>query len=249
MTESIYVMSVYGYRYSNRKSVRYPCVKLLESEKAYFTKLEDAEAFIHKRGMLEKSFKDTTAYLGTYAFVVTELPLGTALSSCHDHYLSLHIYLPDGTLWGKNDYCNLMPRHLSADEYNLWGKRNIFYGRNPEEIRFQPGDIVEVFGCRGNRYWSHEEANLAIIVDTPMTKKEIGQMMDVYQATHEGFDLCPHALSGIFNEHLDTYKVLSLCCDDVDWSPTVATFLPRQNVSAHIVNKLHKIYDSWKNEK
>lgn len=249
MTESIYIVSVYRYLRHRRKSVRYPCVKLRESELAYFATLEEAEKFVHQRGMQESPFPDTSACLGTYAFVITELPLAMALPSLPDHYLSLRVYLPDGTLWGKNDYCNLMPRDLSAEQYNLWGERNIFYGRNPEEVRFRPGDIVEVLGCRGNRYWGQEEANLAIVVDTPRTKDEIAQMKQDYHASHEGFDLCPHAISVSFNEHLDTYKVLSLSCDTLDWAPTVATFPPRLHVSTRIEEKLHQRYDSWKNLK
>lgn len=242
MTESIYMVSVYRYRCSKRKAVRYPCIKLSEDEVAYFTTLERAEMFVRERGRLESRVKERKDYLGIYAFVVTELPTKMVMHCMCNQYLSLGVYLPDGTLWGKNDYCDFMPRDLSAKGYNMWGERNIFYGRTPEEIRFKPGDIVEVFGCLGNKYWSNEETNLAVIVDTPKTKDTITQMMNEYKASHEGYDLRPHAISGTFNEHLDTYKVLSLCCKDIDWSPAIVTFPPRFEIPTHLKHKLYAAY-------
>lgn len=245
MVKSIYMVSVYRYLHHKRKTVHYPCVKLREDEVAYFTTLEDAECFVCEQGKLDCCVEESKSYLGTYAFVVTELPTEMALPCLRDQYLSLRVYLPNGTLWGKNDYCDFMPRNLLVEEYNMWGAKNIFYGREPKEIRFKPGDIVEVFGCRGNRYWSDEEANLAIIVDVPKTKEKITQMIDEYKATHEGYDLCPHAISGTFNEYLDTYKVLSLCCKEIDRSPTIVTFPPRFEVSAHLKKKLYAAYQQY----
>ena len=78
--------------------------------------------------------------------------------------------LPDGILWGVKPYADFFPRYgLDSNGFNYWGRKNQFWGRDPEDIKFKPGDIVEIFGYSGNHYWTEDEVNLAIIVKTPPT--------------------------------------------------------------------------------
>ncbi len=125
------------------------------------------------------------------------------------------------------------PRSSLAPPIPFPGKRNLFWGRAPEEIKFKSGDIVEILGNPGNPYWSHDEVNLAIIVKTPPTIDEVARMRQEYTDTHSGFDLCDHALSTEFNYQMDTYEVLSLACDELDHAPTISVFKPTKNVSAN----------------
>lgn len=136
-----------------------------------------------------------------------------------------------------------------GDEYDYWGKLNRFYGRAPEEIRFKPGDIVEVFGCPDNHYWSDNEVNLAIVVKCPPTKDEVAKMLEKYVATHEGYNLCDHNLCHVMGHAEDTYQVLSFACEEIDHSTTIATFRPSLPVSPQRAKKLRNLYEQYKKEK
>ena len=60
----------------------------------------------------------------------------------------------------------------------------MFEGRKPEEIKFKPGDIVEVFGYPGNDYWSNDCVDLAIVVKCPRNYNNIVQLIaDLTYAT------------------------------------------------------------------
>jgi hypothetical protein len=124
-------------------------------------------------------------YIDSYAYVAIEIPLREEINVDDlDQYLSFRTYLPDGTLWGMNEYGHFMSRHAIGDEYNYWGRRILFWGRRPEEIKFKPGDIVEILGCPGNFYWGNEAVDLAIVVKTPPTIAEVEKMRKHYLETH-----------------------------------------------------------------
>ena len=163
-----------------------------------------------------------------------------------DHNLSERVYSPDGTLWAKRDFCNFIPNHChSPEEYNYWGRLGIFKGRNPEEIKFKPGDIVEVFGYPGNNYWSNEVVDLAIVVKCPPTVSEISRKLQEYRATHSGHELCDFSICCEFGHREDTYEVLSLACENIDHSPTIATLHPSLPVSTRMRNRLLKMYQQY----
>lgn len=122
-----------------------------------------------------------------------------------------------------------------------------FGGRKPEEIRFKPGDIVEVMGYLGNHYWGNNCVNLAIIAKTPPTVDEVAAMGKQYLATHSGFDICDHAMCYEFGHYLDTYEVLSFACDQIDYAPTVSVFNPTKEVSSRRRKVLQKMYDDYIN--
>ena len=121
----------------------------------------------------------------------------------------------------------------------------MFGGRKPEEIRFKPGDIVEVMGYPGNRYWGNDSVNLAIVVKTPPTVDEVAAMRKQYMSTHSGFDISDHAMCHEFGNHLDTYEVLSFACDQIDHAPTISVFNTTKQVSAKRRNALQKMYDDY----
>ncbi len=85
----------------------------------------------------------------------------------------------------ENTYADFFPLNCHGDEYNYWGRRNLFWGRKPEEIRFKPGDIVEVMGYPGNHYWGNNSINLAIVVKAPPIVDETRNRLLFFPFHHE----------------------------------------------------------------
>ena len=246
--ESIFKVMPYYLARSWRKQ-HYPMLKTNVLETLYMRTLEEAEDYVFGRGRSYKEFMvehpEYSKLSLRYSYVVVELPIGLEIHPTLGQNLSTRIYLPDGTIWGENTYADFIPLNCLGEEYNYWGRRNMFGGRKPEEIRFKPGDIVEVMGYPGNRYWGNDSVNLAIVVKTPPTVDEVAAMRKQYLATHSGFDICDHAMCHEFGNHLDTYEVLSFACDQIDHAPTISVFNTTKQVSAKRRNALQKMYDDY----
>ena len=242
---SIFRLSIYEYRRKLSKHLHYPSFKLNDFKSSYYTTLKDAEDQIAYESKCRKAFiqgESGQRWFDRYAYVVTEIPIGIELQS-RGESLSERVYLPDGTLWGIRDYCNFIPSSCHGEAYNYWGRLNRFNGRSPEEIRFKPGDIVEVFGFPGNEYWSDNEVNLAIVVECPPTKEKVKEQLERYTATHSGFDVSDHHLCSIFGHWQDTYAVLSESCDSIDHASTISLFKPSLTASSQRANKLRRMLD------
>jgi hypothetical protein len=246
--ESIFKVMPYYLARSWRKQ-HYPMLKTNVLETLYMRTLEEAEDYVFGRGRSYKEFMvehpEYSKLSLRYSYVVVELPIGLEIHPTLGQNLSTRIYLPDGTIWGENTYADFIPLNCLGEEYNYWGRRNMFGGRKPEEIRFKPGDIVEVMGYPGNRYWGNDSVNLAIVVKTPPTVDEVAVMRKQYLSTHSGFDICDHAMCYEFGYHLDTYEVLSFACDQIDHAPTISVFNTTKQVSAKRRNALQKMYDDY----
>lgn len=246
--ESIFKVMPYYLARSWRKQ-HYPVLKTNVLETLYMRTLEEAEDYVFGRGRSYKEFMvehpEYSKLSLRYSYVVVELPIGLEIHPTLGQNLSTRIYLPDGTIWGENTYADFIPLNCLGEEYNYWGRRNMFGGRKPEEIRFKPGDIVEVMGYPGNRYWGNDSVNLAIVVKTPPTVDEVAAMRKHYMSTHSGFDICDHAMCHEFGNHLDTYEVLSFACDQIDHAPTISVFNTTKQVSAKRRNALQKMYDDY----
>jgi hypothetical protein len=228
---------------------RYPVLKTNVLETLYMRTLEEVEDYVFGRGRSYKEFMvehpEYSKLSLRYSYVVVELPIGLEIHPTLGQNLSTRIYLPDGTIWGENTYADFIPLNCLGEEYNYWGRRNMFGGRKPEEIRFKPGDIVEVMGYPGNHYWGNDSVNLAIVVKTPPTVDEVAVMRKQYLSTHSGFDICDHAMCYEFGYHLDTYEVLSFACDQIDHAPTISVFNTTKQVSSKRRNALQKLYDDY----
>ena len=253
--ESIFKVMHYVYKWHDIRKLRYPTFKVKWHEYAYFKTLDEVERYVqHQAQMWNKAcevFPVDGKMVYHYAYVVLELPLGTEINASHlGQNLSVRIYLPDGTLWGVKPYADFFPRYgLDSDGFNYWGRKNQFWGRDPEEIKFKPGDIVEILGYSGNGYWSEDEVNLVIIVKTPPTKEEVAEMRKQYLATHSGFDACDHALCRAFGSHLDTYEVLSQSCDSIDHASTISVFPLSKTISSKRRKALQTLYDNYLEKK
>ena len=246
--ESIFKVMPYYLARSWRKQ-HYPVLKTNVPEDLYMRTLEEAEDYVFGRGLSYKEFMvehpEYSKLSLRYSYVVVELPIGLEIHPTLGQNLSTRIYLPDGTIWGENTYADFIPLNCLGEEYNYWGRRNMFGGRKPEEIRFKPGDIVEVMGYPGNHYWGNDSVNLAIVVKTPPTVDEVAVMRKQYLSTHSGFDICDHAMCYEFGYHLDTYEVLSFACDQIDHAPTISVFNTTKQVSSKRRNALQKMYDDY----
>ena len=235
---SIFKVIHYMYSMHDIRKLRYPTFKVKWHEYAYFNTLDEIESYVlHQAQMWNKTtevFPVDSKIVYHYAYVIIEIPIGVEVNAFHlGQNLSVRIYLPDGTLWGVKPYADFFPRYgLDSDGFNYWGKKNQFWGRDPEEIKFKPGDIVEILGYPGNGYWSEDEVNLAIIVKTPPTKEDVAEMKKQYLATHSGFDVCDHALCRVFDYSMDTYEVISFACEEIDHASTISVFKPTKPVSS-----------------
>jgi hypothetical protein len=248
--ESIFKVICYTYKWHNIRKLQYPTFKVSWHEYAYFKTLDEVELHIQHYAQIMCEVNKTTPvekdFLSNYAYVVLELPLGTELNVCRGENLSVRIYLPNGSLWGIKPYADFFPKYgLNPDGYNYWGRRNQFWGREPEGIRFKPGDIVEILGYPGNGYWSEDEVNLAVIVKTPPTKAEVAEMRKQHIATHSGFDVCDHHLSYVFGSHLDTYEVISFACEGIDHASTISVFPLTKPISIKRRKALLELYDKY----
>jgi len=125
---------------------RYPRHDVNAAEIGYFSSREKAERKMHdhiqerdERDKADDEPDKRSHYLG---FHITEIPIDDNENtySYNDQIVSVRSYTPDGKLW---DEC------LVSHGYGN-GVESKFYGRNPEDIRFHRGDIVEVLqgsGC------------------------------------------------------------------------------------------------------
>ena len=74
-------------------------------------------------------------------------------------------------------------------------------------------------------------------------------MRKKYLATHSGFDVCDHALCCEFGSHLDTYEVLSQCCDSIDHASTISVFPLTKPISSRRRKALKTLYDNYLEKK
>lgn len=92
----------------------------------------------------------------TFAFFIFEIVVDGVRYCTHFANKSRYSYTADGEL---NDYSDVSTN----------GKAR-YYGRTPDRIRFQPGDIVEVTGYEG--------IELCVVAGPPRTMEECQGMME-----------------------------------------------------------------------
>ena len=241
--KSIFKVTRYSYKYRNPDKCHWPEFKLDSHEVTFFYTLKEAEEYVKQNAIYHQH--------GTYAYVVTEIPVGLqVMERLMLDCFSQRVYLSDGSLWGVSDYATIMQREtpFSMNEIELdhyLGKRRMFHGRKPKEILFKPGDVVEVFGYPGNDYWSDDEVNLAIVVKTPPTMEEVTKMQDKYMATHTDYDLTDHSLGYRFDHSLDVYMVLPYNYGGLDRSPTIATMKPSLPITTRRKKNLLDQYEKY----
>ena len=251
--DSIFKVIVYSHKYLSKRRSHYPEFLMDTDNVVYFKRLGEVERYIKKEAKrYEKinariGMKDDQV-MGLYAYVVIEIPLAMEVNiDLLDQYLSLRIYLPDGSLWGENTYSNFTPHHWDVDSAAFWGIKKVFLGRRPEEIKFKPGDIVEVIGCPGNVYWDNDRVTLAIVVGTPENVEQAAKRKEEFLAAHKGYDVTEVDLAYEFNAFDDRYEVIPYGCDFIDHSPTICVMNPTKPISSRRRKALLDLYEKYKN--
>ena len=241
--KNLFKVTRYSYKHCNPDKCHWTEFRLESHEVTYFYTLKESEEYVKLNAIYHQ--------YGTYAYVVTEIPIGLqVMERLKSDCFSQRVYLSNGSLWGVNDYATIMQREtpFSMNEVELGhylGKRRMFHGRKPKDILFKPGDVVEVFGYPGNDYWNDDEVNLAIVVKTPPTIEEVTKMLDKYRAIHSGYDLTDHCLGYIFGHSLDVYMVLPYNYGGLDRSPTIATMKPSLPITTRRKKKLLDQYKKY----
>lgn len=244
--ESIFKVIPYENRSYSKRYMRYHWVRVSGSNALYFKNLEETEEYIHE----EAQFYEKCQFNSIYAYVVLEIPLRTEVNiMVSDEYMTMRIYLQDGTLWGKNTYSNFIPHSCASQFTMFWRAKNAFWGREPGEIRFKPGDIVEILGCHGNDYWGNESVDLAIVVGTPETVEHVAERKKEYLATHDGFDVTDVGMAYEFDASHDTYEVIPYAgrayFDYPDHAPTICVFPPSRPVHPRRQKILRELFNSF----
>ena len=231
-------------QYWNSKKCRYPTSRLESRQAFYFRTKEEAEAAI----------KDKKIHLwwDCYCWALREFPLGAGVFPSES--LSERIYLPDGQLWSERLTNDIWPDtiphiydDIEFDDY-IYAHR-FFAGRKPEEIRFKPGDLIEIFCYDGNDYWSDGYVELAIVIQAPPTVEEMTKRANHYLNTSK--DLRGdrvHDLGDRFYHRDDIYAVVAAHgsanpeVNPIDFCPTHCAMMPRmEKVSTRMRRKLERL--------
>ena len=161
---------------------RYPRFQIESTRLLLASTLQQATDF------LQEYIKTPAHTEDVYVFFIRELPVDVPASG-HE-CLSERVYGPAGELIDSRSFST------------VWEKPGIFEGRGQEEIRFKPGDIVEVMKLN--------EVELAFVAGTPTSREEAARInskglikLDVTDDTYTVF-LGPDYTS---HRHIDALNV------------------------------------------
>lgn len=241
--KSIFKVITYYYRHPFNRPMSYSKISVDEYNVSYYSSLRDAERFIKNEGRRYTQGTSQGVVSDLYAFAVYELPLGMGLMDYE--YLSFRLYLRDGSLWCTNSYANYVPKDANSETTMFWRRKSAFWGCKPEEIKFKAGDIVEILGCAGNRFWDNNTITLGIVVNTPYSVDQVAQMKEEYLAIHDGFDVTETGLAYKFDSSLDMYTVLVPSIEGIDHVPTICTLEPSLHVSPQRRAALKKLLENY----
>lgn len=206
-----------------KKRSHYPKYKVnTYCPQAFTTTLEEAESLMHQDVQYRKKMKEEDDYpLDTFCYYISEIPLGLL------HYdrecLSERVYDGEGKLIDRSYCCSRFsiyyPGVCDLPAYNRHPDET-FRGRNAEQIRFQKGDIVEVY--RG------DEVKLAIVVGTPLTTEWIWERNQAAK-DKRGLDELP------YDETDDSYTVIDGPGYEYhDHVPSLHVFAPHYHVPLYL---------------
>lgn len=189
---------------------------------AFTTTLEEAERLMHQDVLYRKKMKEEDDYpLDTFCYYISEIPMGLL------HYdrecLSERMYDGEGKLIDRSYCCSRFsiyyPGVCDLPAYDRHPDET-FRGRNAEQIRFQKGDIVEVY--RG------DEVKLAIVVGTPLTTEWIWERNQAVK-DKRGLDELP------YDETDDSYTVIDGPGYEYhDHVPSLYVFAPHYHVPLYL---------------
>lgn len=213
-----------GDKESPRHREYYPEFPLYCHHEVLAATLPDAEA------MMRRLFQDVSK---VYCAVVTELSFGEDIRS---GYVSVRVYGSDGCLIDTSKCSSFFTEE--RDDYRH------FRGRAPEEIRFEEGDIVEVFGG--------DSVSLAVVVGLPpsvercfgIATRMCGNKRDREMTQQQWEDFCFNR-GYLLDDTDDCYTVV----DGPGYIhhqhiPSWCVFKPYFPIPKHIEEKLHRDYQA-----
>lgn len=194
---------------------RYPRIPLFNGEKGYYATLAEAEEAMRSEVARRRGHK----YSSIYAFLVRELPFGVPYDW---GTLSERLYSGEGELIDRSMCADGGDRVRKvfddlALEYN---------GRQPSEIRFKEGDIVEVLAIGGKR----SEAELMVVGRPPFTPEGIAALDK--QLEEYGQTAQPE----------DEYACLPLGADSFEYVPPTRILAPRRPLDDDTIMEYREYY-------
>ena len=206
-----------------KKRSHYPKYKVSNfCPQAFAASLEEAERLMHQDIEYRRKMKREDDYpRDTFCYYISEIPMGLL------HYdrecLSERMYDGEGKLIDRSYCCSRFsiyyPGVCDLPAYDRHPDET-FRGRNAEQIRFQKGDIVEVY--RGN------EVKLAIVVGTPLTTEWIWERNQAAK-DKRGLDELP------YDETDDSYTVIDGPGYEYhDHVPSLYVFAPHYHVPLYL---------------
>ena len=163
---------------------RYPSFRVYQTPLYIASSMEGAENYLHGYASIPGHREDV------YAFYIREIPVDVPAFGFE--CLSERVYDPDGTLIDKRDFSSV--RALAGT----------FEGRPSEEIRFRPGDIVEVI-------WDHK-VQLAFVAAVPPCQEEAERINAEGPFELDASDDSYMVFLGekyCYHEHVDALRVFS----------------------------------------
>jgi hypothetical protein len=269
---NVYYIDLKRDRQNNDLMPRYPEFKLRKETLGYYTSLPKAEAEMrrHIKSLKSEDWhlnrgKDckkinNLLYLDTednqicsyrygelYCFHINEKRLNC---TCVWNTDTRRSYSPEG---------KLLDTHLTAEEYRTryikqdadytreeLNHLGAFVGRKPEEIRFHPGDIVEVM---------HGDCvALGIVSYSPSSEEDMektrGHFYRLYPGRHDRYywrDYSDDCYCILIGDKVYHYKDGNDPQHFYDTAPSfgVIVFAPRFTVSRQMRKQLHKAYLAW----
>ena len=162
-----------------KKVQHYPRYRVCTYSEAITNTLEEAERLIGTEVSRRKGIRDEQVF----CYYVTEKPLGMVIY--RRDYISKRMYNAEGSLLEKS-YCS----SSSYTDSPLFV--NTFYGHPEDAVRFQTGDIVEVY--RGN------DVSLAVVASTPPS---VERCWNIFSKHQKRGDFYP------FDDTDDVYTVIN----------------------------------------
>ena len=214
MFNTIYVIEAYLAPFGAKdKNSRYPFFHLYKQTLGFFDFLEDAERSMQE--YIKSGCQDR------YCFYINEFPKNCCLEvfDPSDEAFSRRLYGADGLLLERS-VCSSLPHDVRNDY-------GIFRGREPEKIRFLPGDIVEFRdGC---------EVRLGVIT-APVPY--IRQCYETCQSIEDGTD-------SFLDSSDDQYTILDISDGQHVHVSPLNVMTPNFPISNELKAECNKFYNNY----
>ncbi|MBR3977684.1 MAG: hypothetical protein IKJ95_07665 [Bacteroidaceae bacterium] len=221
----------------------YPSFKVDATECYYCRTLVKAERIMRRRVIKERKKKERNEEVHNkiYCFYITELPLEHKITEyVPGEYLTCRAYDANGLLADKSKAGNICLREDIKTECTHLSYP-LFRGRSEEEIRFKPGDIVEVMDGTDIRLavitgipptieqcWEYHMRLKSLSLEPECRKRPHHYMRDYSDDSYIIVDSAPN--NQLYHEHVNSIFV----------------FTPRFPIPVEVEQKFKRAFEEWK---